>query len=297
MLAVKIAGYYRHFNHQKHHYLLLPVLFLIAYLSIYFHKQPMFDGRLLIKIKKDVRQMNNTRQKIALIAPKTGLEDFLKKYGVSEIVHTEKNPYLQQFLAYHPDMNISFIGRDDALLHSSQQSMAKMLKTRAKGLSVHISDQPDRPDYPFDIALNAVTFGKKIFGYKNRLSLQISVLAKSKGYEIIDCKQGYTHCSILKISETAAITGDKGLYNKLMSNGIDALQVNNSEIKLEGYSYGFIGGCGLMITEHTLALNGSLKKCSFGNEMQAFCKKHGVEIAEASENQLTDIGGGFILTV
>ena len=42
MLAVKIAGYYRHFNHQKHHYLLLPVLYLIAYLSIYFHKQPMF---------------------------------------------------------------------------------------------------------------------------------------------------------------------------------------------------------------------------------------------------------------
>ena len=241
--------------------------------------------------------MNNTHQKIALIAPKTGLEDFLKKHGVSEIVHTEKNPFLQQFLAYHPDMNISFIGRDDALLHSSQQPMAKMLKTRAKGLSLYISDQPDRPDYPFDIALNAVTFGKKIFGYKNRLSLQISDLAKSKGYEIIDCKQGYTHCSILKISENAAITGDKGLYNKLMSNGIDALQVNNSEIKLEGYSYGFIGGCGLMITEHTLALNGSLKKCTFGNEMQAFCKKHGVEIAEASENQLTDIGGGFILTV
>ena len=47
--------------------------------------------------------MNNTRQKIALIAPKTGLEDFLKKHGVSEIVHTEKNPYLQHFLAYHPD--------------------------------------------------------------------------------------------------------------------------------------------------------------------------------------------------
>lgn len=241
--------------------------------------------------------MNNARQKIALIAPKTGLEDFLKKHGVSEIVHTEKNPYLQQFLAYHPDMNISFIGRDDALLHSSQQSMAKMLKTRANGLSVHISDQPDRPDYPFDIALNAVTFGKKIFGYKNRLSLQISDLAKSKGYEIIDCKQGYTHCSILKISENAAITGDKGLYNKLMSNGMDALLVNNAEIRLKGYNCGFIGGCGLMISEHTLALNGSLKKCSFGNEMQAFCKKHGVEIAEASENQLTDIGGGFILTV
>lgn len=295
MLAVKIAGYYRHFNHQKHHYLLLPVLFLIAYLSIYFHKQPMFFVRLLIK--KDVRQMNNTRQKIALIAPKTGLEDFLKKHGVSEIVHTEKNPFLQQFLAYHPDMNISFIGRDDAVLHSSQQSMAKTLKTRAKGLSLYISDQPDRPDYPFDIALNAVTFGKKIFGYKNRLSLQISDLAKSKGYEIIDCKQGYTHCSILKISENAAITGDKGLYNKLMSNGIEALQIDNSEIKLEGYSYGFIGGCGFMLEENLLALNGSLKKCTFGKELKDFCKNHGVEIAEASENQLTDIGGGFILSV
>ena len=241
--------------------------------------------------------MHEAGRKIAIIPPETGLEDFLKKHGVSEIVYTEKNPFLQPFLAYHPDMNVCFVGQDDVILHSSQQPIANMLKTRAKSLTLHLSDRPDCPDYPFDIALNAVTFGKKLFGHKKHLSPQISDLAKSKGYEIIDCKQGYTHCSILKISETSAITGDKGLCDALKSNGIDALQVDNSEISLKGYNCGFIGGCGFMLDEHTLALNGALEKCSFGKEMRSFCKKHGVETAEAFENKLTDIGGGFVLTV
>lgn len=241
--------------------------------------------------------MSEAGRKIAIIAPETGLEAFLKKHGVSEILYTQKNPFLQPFSAYHPDMNISFIGRDDAVLHSSQQTAANVLKTRVKGLSVHISDLPKSSEYPFDIALNTVTFNKKLFGHKKYISPQISDLAKRKDYEIIDCKQGYTHCSILKISETAAVTGDKGLYDKLKSGGIDALLVNNAEIRLKGYNCGFIGGCGFMLEENLLALNGSLKKCTFGKELKDFCKSHGAEIAEASDDPLTDIGGGFILSV
>ena len=49
------------------------------------------------------------KSKTAIIAPGTGIEDFLKSKGVNEIVYTRQNPLIQPALAFHPDMNITFL--------------------------------------------------------------------------------------------------------------------------------------------------------------------------------------------
>ncbi len=52
------------------------------------------------------------KSKTAIIAPGTGIEDFLKSKGVNEIVYTRQNPLIQPALAFHPDMNITFLNEN-----------------------------------------------------------------------------------------------------------------------------------------------------------------------------------------
>lgn len=232
------------------------------------------------------------KSKTAIIAPGTGIEDFLKSKGVNEIVYTRQNPLIQPALAFHPDMNITFLNEKCAVVNGFQHDTAEMLKSR--GVKVIKTDFPNRKEYPFDVALNAVCFNKKLFGLKKFLSPELLNETEKSGIETINCKQGYTHCSVLKISETAAVTGDKGIYEALKNNGIDTLLVTNDGIQLKGYDCGFIGGCSFMLDKDSLALNGSLSCHPDGKRIKDFCMCHGVAFFEMSQGPLTDIGGGFV---
>lgn len=232
-------------------------------------------------------------KKIAVIRPDTGLETILNKLNV-DIIYTKCNPLLQKKLADHPDMNMCLIANDRLVINTFQHSVAEMLKTLRPQLKIVLTDLPNSADYPKDVSLNAVFISNKILALKSSLSPEVLNIAQKEGYEIINCRQGYTHCSVLKISEKAAITGDRGLYSIIRSMGVDTLLVNNDRILLDGYGNGFIGGCGFMLDENRLLLNGSLKFHSDGEAITEFCNHHGVLIIEADEKPLTDIGGGFV---
>ena len=69
------------------------------------------------------------KSKTAIIASGTGIEDFLKSKGVNEIVYTRQNPLIQPALAFHPDMNITFLNEKCAVVNGFQHDTAEMLKT------------------------------------------------------------------------------------------------------------------------------------------------------------------------
>ncbi len=62
-------------------------------------------------------------------------------------------------------MNITFLNEKCAVVNGFQHDTAEMLKSR--GVKVIKTDFPNRKEYPFDVALNAVCFNKKLFGLKN----------------------------------------------------------------------------------------------------------------------------------
>ena len=98
--------------------------------------------------------------------------------------------------------------------------------------------------YPFDVGLNVLIIGKKIFCNKKYVASEIILLAEKLNYKIIDVKQGYSACSTLVINENNAITGDKGMYISLKNEGINVLLISSETIVLEGYNHGFVGGSG-----------------------------------------------------
>ena len=66
--------------------------------------------------------------------------------------------------------------------------------------------------------------------------------AKAAGLEINNTKQGYPACTTLALSNSSAISADEGMARVLSQNGINVTLINNGDISLPPYEYGFIGG-------------------------------------------------------
>jgi hypothetical protein len=110
------------------------------------------------------------------------------------------------------------------------------------------------------------------------------------GRKILNVKQGYSKCSIAVIGTDAAITSDTGIYNTLIANGIDVLKIDSGSIRLDGVSYGFIGGVSGLIAPDVLAVNGNIEAHPESEKIKEFCNKHGVSILSLNNEELYDIG-------
>ena len=72
---------------------------------------------------------------------------------------------------------------------------------------------------------------------------------------------------------------------------MDALLINEHGILLDGYDYGFIGGCCGLIDKDVLAFTGALDSLRCAPQIRAFLEKHHVKPVELTRNQMVDIGG------
>ena len=141
--------------------------------------------------------------------------------------------------------------------------------------------------YPEDIAYNAVRIGDFII---HRADKTDDVIKREFLDRIVNVRQGYTKCSICKVSENAVITSDEGIAAVLKNNGVDVLLISHGGIKLSGFDYGFIGGCSGLIASDVLAFCGDITRhCDYGR-ISAFLYKHNVSALSLSDGELTDVG-------
>lgn len=149
--------------------------------------------------------------------------------------------------------------------------------------------------YPHDIAFNCAVLGKNLICNKKYTSCEIIAFAESNGYNIIDVKQGYAKCSTCIVAENAIITEDSGIAKQCSLNGIEVLCINKGYVKLEGYNYGFIGGCSGLIDASTLAFNGRIDLHPDFIKIKEFCKKFGVETVSLNNEPLCDAGSIIVI--
>ena len=107
--------------------------------------------------------------------------------------------------------------------------------------------------------------------------------------EIIDTNQGYTKCSIAVVSDNAIITDDVDIYKKCKKK-IDVCFVEKNSVRLNGYNYGFIGGCCGKISKDKLAFFGDVNYHKNSKEIKEFCYKYDVECISLSNLPLYDYG-------
>ena len=232
---------------------------------------------------------------LASSALSSSCENKLREFGFDPL---KMPPYgrLQRGVSSHPDMLVFFIS-DKFLCTREYYNEAKSVFRRieALGYSPILCDEIPSEYYPHDVIFNALPLDTLIFGLESALSDTLRRIINASSKKIVNVKQGYTKCSVAKISENAIITADSGIAKSAASNGIDVLTISQGHVLLDGYNTGFIGGaCGAF--DDTVYFCGELSYHPDAEKIEDFCKKHKKSCVSLSNEPLFDVGSLFFLS-
>ncbi len=159
---------------------------------------------------------------------------------------------LHSSIASHTDILTFYIDKTLFLSEKyteEQPKLYSLLCSELKNVSIRTTTEYQKENYPSDAIFNGLIMGKRLFCKRNTFSREVIDFAEARGYKIINTKQGYPACTVLKISENAAITADRGMARALSENGITVTLIENGGIYLPPYEYGFIGGAGALFKD------------------------------------------------
>ena len=203
---------------------------------------------------------------------------------------------LSKPVASHPDMLI-FPFEDRLFVHKSYYKEAKGVIDEivsASGLSLALAETDISPAYPNDVALNLFCVGKSLIGKIVVLPKEVLEYARSKGYRVINTKQGYAKCSSIVLGENAVITADPSIEEAATMAGSEVLRISEGGVLLPPYPYGFLGGAS-GCTKDTVYFCGDIEKHPDAEKISAFCQKNGYRAVSLSREPLTDMGSILFL--
>ena len=208
----------------------------------------------------------------------------LHSIGINTVSFENKN--LPEEVCRHQDMILCHTGGNTVFLDPSQDKAV----LENKGFSVKYSCAAEK-EYPEDVKLNIAVSDNFFICNKKTCDKALLNALEAAGKHPVYVNQGYTKCSVCFVTENAVITEDEGIYKALKAFGADTLLISKGDIYLSDNHYGFFGGSTGKIDKSTLAVTGSLSTHSDGEKIRDFCKKHGVEILELTQDRIIDVGG------
>ena len=222
------------------------------------------------------------------------LADSLRRLGI-EILEIPPVSGIARPVSSHADMVCHHLGGRQIFILKGQKDLATSLE--ASGFQVYQTEKTPFPEYPFDVLLNAARVGERVLLHSSYADPYFLRSLQEQKVTLVPVKQGYTKCSCAVVSEHAIITSDLGIYQAAVQNQMDALLVSPGNILLEGYPYGFLGGCCGLISPKKLAFTGSLKNHPDSSVILQFLEKYEMEAVFLSDGPLIDIGGILPLKV
>ena len=145
-------------------------------------------------------------------------------------------------------------------------------------------------EYPLDVLYNACQIGNIVIGSKY---LDESIITD------IVVKQGYVKCSIAVTSDKSCITTDKKIAEVLNKNNIDALYIEENNIKLLkkdktiSNMNGFIGGASLVFDDK-FVLFGDINMLKNKYKILEHIYKYNLELVHFKGLDVYDYGGGIV---
>ena len=198
-------------------------------------------------------------------------------------------PTLPIAIASHTDI-LAFKINTRIFLSRAYFDMFTSILSPLKDYNLILTDESQGVNYPLDAIFNGLIMGDRLFCKKDSFSKEILAFCERIGMQIIPTKQGYPACTVLKISENAAITADRGMQKALLGAGIDVLLIDNGDISLPPYEYGFIGGAGEARGDDVYFF-GDINSHRDAKKIIDFIEKHGKRAVSLSSNPLSDLGG------
>ena len=144
-------------------------------------------------------------------------------------------------------------------------------------------------DYPGHAIYNGCSTGKYFIHNLKITDKDLLAAVDQLSLTKVHVSQGYTKCSCVVVDENSIITADRGIAKAATAAGIDVLLIENGQVILEGYPYGFIGGASGKIGD-TIIFNGDLSAHSDYLAIKDFIESRGLKIKDFKEYPLTDIG-------
>lgn len=200
------------------------------------------------------------------------------------------HPSLPAPVASHPDMLLWGCG-GKIVTYANYLTVAKDVFSALSQLGYEILTETEAPSdkYPNDVRLNCAVTAKGIIAHKKYVSDKIRQVALDAGLDLLHVNQGYAKCSCVTVSPNAIITADPSVYATASKNGVDALQVSESHVSLDGYDTGFLGGATGVTDTHVLFC-GDLSAHPDARAILDFCQKHGKTAVSLSDEPLYDYG-------
>ncbi len=215
--------------------------------------------------------------------------DVAKLYwgGRYEIIPSLKLEALAQPICSHPDMTLVQVGNTYVAEKTAYEAYKEMLREE----DILCGDTVLGTNYPEDIAYNVLISGRFVFAKENSMDSKLKQLLLQREYEIINVQQGYTKCSAAVFCNSL-ITADPSIADAASACGISVCSVQQGDVKLPGYDYGFIGGASGFI-DGTLFFFGDVTKHSDFEKIKAFTDMHHTPIEWIPDYPLTDVGTIF----
>ena len=142
--------------------------------------------------------------------------------------------------------------------------------------------------YPKDCIYNAACTGKYFIHNTKITDPDLLAMARQLGMDIIDVKQGYSKCSCATVDENSIITSDAGIA-RACEDKLDCLLISTGNVLLEGFDYGFIGGCSGRLRDEII-FNGDLSAHPDFWKIKGFIESRGLRVKYFPGYPLTDIG-------
>ena len=162
--------------------------------------------------------------------------------------------------------------------------------------------------YPSDISLNALPLttprGRFLLCRSDMLAPELRRASEESGREVVDVRQGYTHCSVCTVADGRIITADRGIARRAEELGAEVLLISSGGIKLPPYDTGFIGGASVRVGS-CLIFFGEPKKHPDGERILGFCREalqdgaklDGIPLSEIAHTlgRLRDFGSAAVI--
>ena len=206
------------------------------------------------------------------------------------------NPCVDPRLSGHADLSVNKFSENDVVL--SEYLRNSELFRRLKGLNytIFFTKNADSPEYPYDAGLNVCQIADNLIYNSKSICEELNNQFRDIPFNRIDCKQGYTKCSVCIVNENAIITADRVIAEKAETAGMDVLLTDNSIVELNGFGCGFIGGATFKISEFQIAFTGTIDCMLEKNAIENFLNQRGIEVVYLTQNKLFDIGGAILIT-
>lgn len=221
----------------------------------------------------------------------------LKALGIETFEITE-NPKLDKPVSTHADCNFLQLDKNTFICDESisvkfseylNKNIVNYLTIGEENIKI-ITEKISSP-YPGEARINVKVIDNAIICNTEHISEKIHVFSSFNNTNLYHCNQGYVGCSSVLVNRNSVITDDSSVYNTFNRIGFDCLMLSKGQIKLDGYNYGFIGGCCGFIDKNLIAFNGKLSEHKDCDLIKAFLKKNNVDYIELVDGPLTDIGG------